>query len=56
MGKATGFLEYERKDGAVVEPSVRMTNFDEFHKSLPLEEQRKQGAWHVVCRFVRPDV
>ena len=49
MGKATGFLEYERKDGAVVEPSVRMTNFDEFHKSLPLEEQRKQGARCMAC-------
>lgn len=49
MGKATGFLDYERKDGAVVAPKERLTNFDEFHKSLSLEEQQKQGARCMAC-------
>ena len=49
MGKSTGFLEYERKDGAVVPASERKTNFDEFHKSLSLAEQQKQGARCMAC-------
>jgi len=49
MGKATGFLEYERKDGAVVSPKERLNNFDEFHKRLTLEEQQKQGARCMAC-------
>lgn len=49
MGKATGFLDYERKDGLVVEPSKRLTNFDEFHKSLSLEEQQIQGGRCMAC-------
>ncbi|MCQ2527701.1 MAG: glutamate synthase subunit beta [Saccharofermentans sp.] len=49
MGKATGFIEYERRDGAVVPPCERIKNFDEFHKSLTLEEQQKQGARCMAC-------
>ena len=49
MGKATGFIEYERQDGAVVPPCERMKNFDEFHKSLSLEEQQQQGARCMAC-------
>ena len=49
MGKPTGFLEYERKVGAVIEPKTRIKNFSEFHKSLPLEEQQKQGARCMEC-------
>ena len=49
MGKATGFLEFERKDGAVVPPSERKNNFDEFHKRLSLEEQMKQGGRCMAC-------
>lgn len=49
MGKATGFLEYERKDGPVVAPSDRIRNFDEFHKQLTLEQQRIQGARCMEC-------
>lgn len=49
MGKSTGFLEYERKDGAVVAPEKRITNFDEFHKNLSLEDQQKQGARCMAC-------
>lgn len=49
MGKATGFLEYERKSGAVVAPEVRKTNFDEFHKTLSLEDAQIQGARCMAC-------
>ena len=40
MGKPTGFLEYERKDGPVTAPKKRIENFKEFHGQLPEEEQR----------------
>ncbi len=49
MGKSTGFLEYERKDQISVEPLTRIKNFDEFHISLPLEEQTLQGARCMAC-------
>lgn len=49
MGKPTGFLEYERKDQISVEPLERIKNFDEFHRSLPLEEQTIQGARCMAC-------
>lgn len=49
MGKATGFLEYERKDGKVVEPADRIKNFDEFHGLLDLEEQKLQGGRCMEC-------
>ena len=44
MGKPTGFLEYERKDGPVTVPKERIKNFKEFHGQLPEEEQRKLRA------------
>lgn len=49
MGKATGFLEYERKNGAVVPASDRIKNFDEFHKALPIKDQQIQGARCMAC-------
>ena len=49
MGKATGFLEYDRVDGPVVAPANRLKNFDEFHKRLTLEEQQLQGARCMAC-------
>lgn len=49
MGKSTGFLEYERKDGETVPPSLRIGNFKEFHGRLSLEEQRLQGARCMDC-------
>ena len=49
MGKTTGFLEYERKEGTVVAPLSRILNFSEFHKQLPLEEQQLQGARCMAC-------
>lgn len=49
MGKSTGFLEYNRIDGTVISPEERLKNFDEFHMSLPLEEQQLQGARCMAC-------
>lgn len=49
MGKATGFLDYERKTAQAVEPKERIKNFEEFHLPLSLEEQKKQGARCMEC-------
>ncbi|MCQ2519751.1 MAG: glutamate synthase subunit beta [Lachnospiraceae bacterium] len=49
MGKATGFLDYERKEAKAIEPLERIKNFNEFHIPLSLEEQKKQGARCMEC-------
>lgn len=49
MGKATGFLEYERIDGPVVSEAERVGDFREFHGRLSLEEQKKQAARCMDC-------
>ena len=49
MGKTTGFLDYERKDGKVREEAERRKDFWEFHESLPLAEQQKQAARCMDC-------
>ncbi|MDE6319439.1 MAG: glutamate synthase subunit beta [Lachnospiraceae bacterium] len=49
MGKPTGFLEYERKDGKVIDPARRIKDFKEFHESLSEEEQQLQGARCMDC-------
>lgn len=49
MGKSTGFLEYERKEGEEIPASLRIGNFKEFHGRLSLEEQRIQGARCMDC-------
>ena len=49
MGKATGFLEYERKDGPVRSEESRLQDFEEFHMPLPLPEQMAQAARCMDC-------
>ena len=49
MGKPTGFLEYNRKEGPNVPEKERIGNWEEFHKRLPEEEQRVQGARCMDC-------
>lgn len=49
MGKATGFLDYERKNAEAQEPLVRIRHFHEFHTPLSLSEQRKQGGRCMEC-------
>ena len=49
MGKATGFLEYQREVGSVIPPEERILNFSEFHMSLSPKEQQLQGARCMAC-------
>ncbi len=49
MGKPTGFLEFDRVDGAVVSEEKRIENFLEFHGMLPREEQQNQAARCMDC-------
>ena len=49
MGKATGFLDYERQDKKAEAPKERISHFREFHKPLTEEEQKKQGARCMDC-------
>ena len=49
MGKATGFLDFERKNAKVEAPLERIRHFNEFRTPLTLEEQQKQGARCMEC-------
>lgn len=49
MGKATGFMEFDRRTAKAVEPKNRIKNYNEFHTPLPCEEQRKQAARCMEC-------
>ena len=49
MGKATGFLEYDRKVSVSEKPKSRIRHFNEFKTHLPLKEQQKQGARCMAC-------
>ncbi len=49
MGKSTGFMDFERMDGPVTSEKERITNFEEFHKLLPSEEQCKQAGRCMDC-------
>ena len=49
MGKATGFLEYERVENPGQEPLERIKTYREFHTPLNLEERQKQGARCMDC-------
>ena len=53
MGKATGFMEYERQDKPAEDPEVRIRHFREFHTPLSKEEQEpgvRHAAFHSVSR------
>lgn len=49
MGKATGFLEFDRKVSPAQEPLERIRHFHEFREPLSLEEQKKQGGRCMDC-------
>ncbi len=49
MGKATGFMEYEREESTAVKPKERIKNFNEFHVQLSLEKQKTQAARCMDC-------
>lgn len=49
MGKATGFLEYERSENSASEPLERIRNFNEFHTPLSEDKRRQQAARCMDC-------
>ena len=49
MGKATGFLEYDRTDNRVIPPEERLKSFGEFRVPLREDERRRQGARCMDC-------
>ena len=49
MGKATGFLEYERQEGAQEKPELRVRHFEDYHKLLTPAQQSCQGARCMSC-------
>src|SRR5690625_2464378 len=49
MGKATGFLDYQRTENLSVSPLDRINNFNEFHPPLAADERRRQGARCMNC-------
>ena len=64
MGKATGFMDYERVDNPGEDALSRIKTYREFHTQINEEERRKQGArcmncgvpfcqnGHVICGMV----
>ena len=49
MGKATGFLEYERKMNGDIPPEERVLNFEEFHTYLEEGQRKCQAARCMDC-------
>lgn len=49
MGKADGFLLYEREENETVPPQKRILNYKEFHVPMNEEKRRKQGARCMNC-------
>ena len=49
MGKASGFMEYERQDNAIVAPLDRIQNFNEFHIYMDEKKRKEQGARCMNC-------
>ncbi|MBX5436194.1 MAG: glutamate synthase subunit beta [Alicyclobacillaceae bacterium] len=49
MGKATGFLEYQRELPADRDPLERILDWEEFHRHVSEEQLRTQGARCMDC-------
>ncbi len=49
MGKATGFLEYSRKENGDIPVKERILTFDEFHTDLHAKERSEQAARCMDC-------
>lgn len=54
MGKATGFLEFERQTPSECEALERIKNWNEF--SIPMDEEKLREQGHVVWIAVRHSV
>lgn len=49
MGKATGFLEFERCEDAWIPAKTRIKDFNEFHVHLGEEARRCQAGRCMAC-------
>ena len=49
MGKATGFMEFNRKNCNRENPLSRVNHWNEFEVPLTEEERREQGARCMDC-------
>lgn len=49
MGKATGFMEFEREVSKATDPKNRIKNFNEFHTPLSETKQRQQASRCMDC-------
>ena len=49
MGKATGFLDYQRMERPVTDPAERIESFEEFHGELTDSQRQIQGARCMNC-------
>lgn len=49
MGKATGFLDFDRKEGLADSPRERIKDFRDFHRHLSKDEQQCQGGRCMDC-------
>ena len=49
MGKATGFLEIERKDRGYIKPVERLKNWNEFVVPMPEKDLREQASRCMNC-------
>lgn len=49
MGKATGFLEFPRRESEAAAPKARIKNYLEFHPPLSEKERKEQGARCMDC-------
>ncbi len=49
MAKATGFMDYSRKNDRCLKPKDRVRNFEEFHIPLSDSERREQAARCKDC-------
>lgn len=49
MGKATGFLDYGRKENAGQESLERIKTYREFHTPMDMDERKKQAARCMDC-------
>ena len=55
MGKATGFLDYDRKNARVEKPLDRIRHFREFRTPLPWKnsKNREAAAWTAAFPSAR---
>ncbi len=49
MGKATGFMEYGRRENPLREAAERLSDYRDLHRALPEKERRCQAARCMDC-------